>query len=172
MTCGVFLYRKSRLFWTFPDPPVGRPPPNDPFYRLTSDARVQNVHITTRGPSPADYYPVKMPNLTQYTEAVFLLKIRDIAGQRTLVRWGVELNHLVGALNDRNANMEFDDLSEPCREYDLHMDGDQGYRLEHEVYAVMKEKNELPPPDQRPIDPGMTPMEERLRKLNISFNPA
>ncbi|PWY69076.1 hypothetical protein BO70DRAFT_432577 [Aspergillus heteromorphus CBS 117.55] len=35
----VALDRKSRLFWTFPDPPVGPPEPYDDFYTVTSDVR-------------------------------------------------------------------------------------------------------------------------------------
>ncbi|KAA8644969.1 uncharacterized protein ATNIH1004_009180 [Aspergillus tanneri] len=76
----------------------------DPCYWLTSDLRIKEGRITTRGCALAEGYPVKMPQPAQYTKAMFLLSLRDIARQATYTHWEVALNYLLGDVMEGEEN--------------------------------------------------------------------
>ncbi|KAL3474351.1 hypothetical protein BJX99DRAFT_231674 [Aspergillus californicus] len=153
MTCGVFVYRKTRLFWKYPDPTVGRPAPDDPYYMLTSDARIQNVDETCRGRSRGNLYPVKMLIPARYLEAIILLKLRD-HDQRTM-HWGAEYLYLIGVV-ELGVNIKLEDLAEPFHElvrryidksYYGKVADMGGHKFFEQLRKEMKSGNQLPPPE-------------------------
>ncbi|PLB53542.1 hypothetical protein P170DRAFT_463197 [Aspergillus steynii IBT 23096] len=179
-TTGVFLYRKSRLFWTFPEPPIGRPPPGDRFYMLTSDPRIRRLNPISRGPQSADpaVYPVKMPTPARYTEAMLLLTLRDLVGTHALMHWEIESGYMLGwdDQKDGDRNLDVDELDEPFREWaKIMLDAQYGerigdvvaYRWRHRTYVEMKRKNLLPPPEG-PLNTFIwRPLEDRLRECDL-----
>jgi hypothetical protein len=176
MTFGLFLYRKSRLFWSFPDPPVGAPPQNDPYYILTSDKRIAEQDLAEGRTSDKDY-PVKMPLPARYLEAMMLLQLRDLGGERVCDHWGLEVRYLMLLINEGSPNISVNDLKEPFREWvrrradeeSARKKGDlMGNRHELELYVKMKEKNELPPLE---IGNGwFKPLEERMRDFGVKWS--
>ncbi|RDW67343.1 uncharacterized protein DSM5745_09209 [Aspergillus mulundensis] len=185
MTCGTFLYRKSRLFWAMPDPPLGPPAPNDKNYMLTCDPRIQQnrpdtLHILGRGPAPADkgLHPVKMPTPARYTEAMILLDLRDTCEPRACDHWSVELNYLFTLMEEGEFNVKIKDLSEPFRDYAMRQSGQLeeegdfgGYRTAMLLYLDMKSKNQLPPAELHHRSPMMqAPLERVLQSFNIPLD--
>ncbi|BDD57042.1 hypothetical protein MAP00_002446 [Monascus purpureus] len=106
-------------FLDIPDPPIGCPAADDPYYMLTLDSRIQDMNILTHSRQPAyeGYYPIKMPTPARYIKAMFLLYLRDLAGQRTLGHWKIELNYLISYVLEDGVNLQLDDLAEPFREW-------------------------------------------------------
>lgn len=86
---------------------------------LTLDSRIQDMNILTHSRQPAyeGYYPIKMPTPARYIKAMFLLYLRDLAGQRTLGHWKIELNYLISYVLEDGVNLQLDDLAEPFREW-------------------------------------------------------
>ncbi|PLB53886.1 hypothetical protein P170DRAFT_420683 [Aspergillus steynii IBT 23096] len=184
MSCGVFLYKKSRLFWSFPDPPIGRPSPNDPYYVLTSDTRLREGGLTTRGRSQPGDYPVKMPIPARYLEAMILLELRDLVGKVTSAHWKVEINYLADFVlrKENNPALSFEDIAEPFREFVRQRyidviyvpgelpDTDFGDKYLHQLYVTLKSNGQLPPLEPTPYD-NYIPLELRLQKYDIPFDP-
>ncbi|RAH76059.1 hypothetical protein BO86DRAFT_30494 [Aspergillus japonicus CBS 114.51] len=74
-TRPIHLYRMSRLVPTFPIPPIGAPPRDDPYYRLTSDDRIR-LFSHDSGDLPRGrqsdheaFHPVEIPHLARWVEA-------------------------------------------------------------------------------------------------------
>ncbi|OJK03577.1 hypothetical protein ASPACDRAFT_39194 [Aspergillus aculeatus ATCC 16872] len=87
-TRGVFLYCASQMLAPgFPMPAAGPPPPEDPFYMVTSDARLYRpslrgedglVMLNCRGRQSTESYPVKILHPARYMENLVYLMVRDI----------------------------------------------------------------------------------------------
>ncbi|KAL3451988.1 hypothetical protein BJX65DRAFT_303702 [Aspergillus insuetus] len=116
MTRGVFLYRKSRLFWKFPDRTLQIPTPNDPYYMLTSHRHIKHVRRGPHtGPASPEDYPVKMPVPARYLEAMMLLELRDTGEGMITAHWEVELDYLWNGIAQKNPNLRVTDLTQPWR---------------------------------------------------------
>lgn len=103
---------------------------------LTSDSRIQGVNILARGLQPAyEGYPVKMSTPARYTETMFLLHLRDLAGQISLGHWQVELSYLIGDVLENGVDLQLDDLAEPFREWVR--------RKKHPTFDWKKDKDRL-----------------------------
>ncbi|RAH47148.1 uncharacterized protein BO95DRAFT_481192 [Aspergillus brunneoviolaceus CBS 621.78] len=97
-TRGVFLYCASQMLAPgFPMPPAGPPPPEDPFYMATSDARLYRpslwggrVMLNCRGRRNKKSYPVKILHPARYMENLVYLMVRDI-GYLVCNGWQAEL---------------------------------------------------------------------------------
>ncbi|PYI02420.1 hypothetical protein BO78DRAFT_422562 [Aspergillus sclerotiicarbonarius CBS 121057] len=131
------LYAKSRLFGSFPDPPLGRPHPRDEYYMVTSDSRIPTAEeffrgwtVSSRGRQSERLYPVKMLRGGRYVEGVVRLRLR-LRGRRVqggegeeeeglvmgeFERWGRELDWLGRmCVDERNGGLGFEDIEEPFR---------------------------------------------------------
>ncbi|KAL3446174.1 hypothetical protein BJX65DRAFT_309164 [Aspergillus insuetus] len=120
MTTTSTRTRKSRLFWEFPDPALGPPPPKRPVLQLVGDPRIKTDNHNVRDsrqPKPAGLYPVKMPVPARYTEAMILLQLRDSRGHGSLGQWQAELLYLLDPTQIRDLSLDFQDLTTPFREY-------------------------------------------------------
>lgn len=109
----------------------------------TLDSRIQDMKILTHSRQPAygGYYPVKMPTPARYIDAMFLLYLRDLAGQRTLGHWKIELNYLISYVLEDGVNLQVD-LAEPFREwarrqidlvYDQKRDSDRAFKFHDQL---------------------------------------
>ncbi|KAL4794486.1 hypothetical protein BDV19DRAFT_390091 [Aspergillus venezuelensis] len=174
-TYGVFLYRKSRLFWTFPVPPIGRPKQDDPYYMLTSDKRITTMEYSRCRASDKDY-PVKIPIPARYMEAMKLLELRDLDAQDTILHWDLEIDYLAEQIfNSKNPNLKIKDLAELFREWAKRCAFEEyaeekkvfdGYCLRLELYAKMH--RDLPPPERTGMG-GLMPLEERMAEYGIPW---
>jgi hypothetical protein len=171
----VHLYKKSRLFWEFPDPTLGPPSATDPYYMLVGDPRIRtDNHMVRggRGPKPADLYPVKMAVPARYTEAMVLLQLRDACGQRTMLHWEVELIYLLDPGQILGLNLDLQDLRPAFRDYlvaDNADDSDTGHRLFCRLFLELKREKRIPPPE-RPWEAGMgREWSQVLQEYNIPF---
>lgn len=177
---GVHLIRKSRLFWTFPDPCLGPPPENDPYYMLVTDARIKSPEGSlARGRQPEGLYPVKVAVPARYTEAMMLLNLRDRRAGTGPPHSDVELGYLLDPYHILGLNLEVDELEEPFREWAKRQSDDfyaekvvkdpQGARYELELYLDMKRRNQLPRPDKRRLG-RMEPFEELLQRFSVPYD--
>ncbi|KAJ0425665.1 hypothetical protein BJY00DRAFT_308395 [Aspergillus carlsbadensis] len=175
MAYGTFLYRKSRLFWSFPDPPIGAPPQNDPYYILTSDKHIAEQDLP-RGRASDKDYPVKMPLPARYTESMMLLELRDLDGQGRCDHWAIEINNLMELIK-ASPNLCINDLREPFREwarryaddeYSRKTDDLMGQRFALELHVKMKKRDELPPPE--PGNEWLASLEDRMRKHGVKWS--
>ncbi|KAL4875095.1 hypothetical protein BJY04DRAFT_224401 [Aspergillus karnatakaensis] len=118
-SAGVCLFRKSRVFWTFPDPTLGPPPKDDPYYRLTTDPRVKQPtdYRSSLPPPNPSLYPVKMAVVARYFEAIVLLNMRDFHQDDAQTNWEVQLLYLFGSEHIWGLNLKLEDIREPFREY-------------------------------------------------------
>ncbi|RAH48154.1 uncharacterized protein BO95DRAFT_429549 [Aspergillus brunneoviolaceus CBS 621.78] len=127
-TRAIHLYRMPRLFPTFPIPPIGAPPRDDPYYRLTSDDRIRLFsHCDskwTRGRQSdhAAFHPVKIPQLARWVEVHQLRILRNLPAANTDgevmgVRWeSAPRPHKYMILLVRyQMNVDITELSEPWR---------------------------------------------------------
>ncbi|KAH8432939.1 uncharacterized protein LDX57_010572 [Aspergillus melleus] len=194
LTCGVYLYKKSRLFWSIPDPVIGPPAPDDPYDMLSSDTRLRAGGIATRGRSPAGKYPVKIIIPARYIVCMLLLKLRDWVSKITAGHWFVELSYLMEYVihKEDNPALRLDDIAEPWREYfrqrsvDVPLDEtgryDLNYMDEHDIdfghkqflrlYVMLKSSGQLPLPEPgRDESSGPFPVEQELREKGIPFDP-
>lgn len=179
MTCGIFLYRKSRLFWTFPDPPIGRPATDDRYYMLTSDPRIQ-INDLARGRQSDLLYPVKMPVPARYLEAMYLLKLRDCEGSILYSHWCIEVDYMMDWVMPREVNLLLEDIDEPFREWTRlsidkkYQEQQGGYSVIHkfglQLYAEMARNKQLPLMDDLRMD-DLIPLEEQMQEYNIPFDP-
>ncbi|PYI16011.1 hypothetical protein BO86DRAFT_395284 [Aspergillus japonicus CBS 114.51] len=84
-TRGVFLYRASKILGPGIPMPSAQPPlPENPYYMVTSDARLycplflDRVMLNCWGPQSTKAYPVKMLHPARYAENLVYLMVRDI----------------------------------------------------------------------------------------------
>ncbi|PWY79114.1 hypothetical protein BO70DRAFT_362893 [Aspergillus heteromorphus CBS 117.55] len=177
MTHGVFLYRKSRLFWTFPRPPVGLPRTTDTYYTLTSEALPDsNPGLSyARGPQSPKDYPVKMLHPARYLEGLLLMRARDIVGQHTDLWWKRHLQEWMDVLEDaNNPNLEFDRISDgPFRQFVAfwRVARSLPHLVDHYfliLYVILNGIGQLPPPPTIPLDPEVADLQRRLTDLVVS----
>ncbi|KAL2853655.1 hypothetical protein BJX68DRAFT_265119 [Aspergillus pseudodeflectus] len=178
MTRGVFLYRKSRLFWKFPDPTLGVPSPNDPYYMLTSDRRILQVRRGPHtGPGSPEDYPVKMPVPARYLEAMMLLELRDTGEAMITAHWEVELDYLWNEIAQKNPNLRVTDLTQPWREWAKRAadftypkrtrDGIPAREFQLLLYATLKKEGALPP--GVPGNSPQLPLAEMMRDAGVAW---
>ncbi|PYH87259.1 hypothetical protein BO82DRAFT_408444 [Aspergillus uvarum CBS 121591] len=124
----IHLYRRSWLFPKFPIPPIGAPPRDDPYYRLTSDDRIR---LSSHGDGDLPrgrqsdheaFHPVKIPHLARWVEAHQLRILRNLPAANTDgeimgVRWiSAPRPHKYMMLLVRyRMNVDITELSEPWR---------------------------------------------------------
>ncbi|PYI28139.1 hypothetical protein BP00DRAFT_497590 [Aspergillus indologenus CBS 114.80] len=128
-TRPIHLYRMSRLFPTFPIPPIGAPPRDDPYYRLTSDDRIR-LFSHDGGDLPRGrqsdheaFHPVKIPHLARWVEAHQLRILSNLPGAALTgggamgVRWDRPpwLHRYMMLLVRYRMNVDITELSEPWR---------------------------------------------------------
>ncbi|PYH87743.1 hypothetical protein BO71DRAFT_436426 [Aspergillus ellipticus CBS 707.79] len=155
ITHDLTFYRKSRVFWAFPDPPLGAPAPDDPTYMLVTDARLPE-HPDERGRQPTGNYPVKILTPARYIEGTILLALRDLVGSANEFHWSSVVQHLWELVADEeNDLVTLDDLSGPFGEHMKHFGQyyffkdlsihENGRKYIFEVHSKMKEFKKLPP---------------------------
>ncbi|KAL4908889.1 hypothetical protein BDW74DRAFT_74251 [Aspergillus multicolor] len=173
---GVHLFRKSRLFWEFPDPPLGVPPEDDPYYMLTSDPRInQRYPCHVRGRQPKGYYPVKMPVPARYFEAMVLLRMRDVRARWLDGCWFVNTLYLLDSDHVLLLNLDTGDINEPFREYakrrifpQYAKEVGHEYKYLLELFLDYKRKGKLPPPERPPRDGGES-LENLLQRMKVAY---
>ncbi|BCS02308.1 uncharacterized protein AKAW2_60572A [Aspergillus luchuensis] len=179
---GVYLYRKSRFFPHFPDPPLVDPKPDDRYYMLSSDKRLPDwsyscVQVQRMS---KDGYPVIIPTPARYLEAVCLQSVRHYEVQDGSYFWNEERCAMIHILEDRFTDtLKLDDLDEPWHEYGkLNIDrgygdragdyGGQKYRLF--LYLDMKKKGQLPPPETKARDRWLRPIPDLVREWGLPLD--
>ncbi|KAH8424446.1 uncharacterized protein LDX57_002197 [Aspergillus melleus] len=179
MTCGVFLYRKSRLFWSFPDPPIGRPAPDDPYYMLTDDSRIEMGARSSRGPQYNIWYPVKMPTPGRYIEAMFRLALRDFEGVILYCHWLDEIDYLAGYLIEPGRTLKLEDIVEPFREWARRLafgryaerKGDlNAKKIQSEIFVEMARNKQIPPVDDVRFD-SWASLDDLLGQYSLPCDP-
>ncbi|RAH66112.1 uncharacterized protein BO66DRAFT_442331 [Aspergillus aculeatinus CBS 121060] len=176
-THPIHLYRMPRLFPTFPIPPIGALPRNDPYYRLTSDDRIRLFsHCDSKWPlgSQSDheaFHPVKIPHLARWVEVHQLRILRNLPAAKTDDECGY--HGAVGALA-QEVSPEYDN-QKPYpnrRSRRKQMDSDYQKYL-YELCINMKRRGELPPPEGERIHPaGLKKFVSWLEMLDIEYNSA
>jgi hypothetical protein len=142
---------------------------------LVGDPRIRTDNYMvrgSRGPKPADLYPVKMAVPARYTEAMVLLQLRDACGQRTMLHWEVELIYLLDPGQILGLNLDLQDLRPAFRDYlvaDNADDSDTGHRLFCRLFLELKREKRIPPPE-RPWEGSMgREWSQVLQEYNIPF---
>lgn len=110
------LHKKSYLLWAVPDFLLGAPALDDPDYMLVTDDHLLDYNLRlAMGWVPPTHYPVKVPTVARYAEALALLYYRDHSPKMTTHKtsWLTCQGYL-----SRNYLLDLDDL-EPriCRHY-------------------------------------------------------
>jgi hypothetical protein len=110
----------------------------------------------------------------RYTEAMILLQIRDVYGQRTLNHWEVEQLYLLDPTHILNLNLDLQDLRTSFRDYAVAQttedDEEAAHRILCRLFLEQKREKNIPPPD-RPWDAGEEiKWSKVLREYNIPFN--
>ncbi|RDW81249.1 uncharacterized protein DSM5745_04806 [Aspergillus mulundensis] len=173
---GVHLFRKSRLFWEFPDPPLGAPPKDDPYYMLTSDPRINERYpCHVRGRQPEGYYPVKMPVPARYFEAMVLLRMRDVRARWLDGCWSVNILYLLDSDHILLLNLDTGDINEPFPEYAKRRiyegyEKEKGHEYKYllEMFLDYKRKGKLPPPERPPRE-GERSFEALLQHWKVPY---
>ncbi|PWY76105.1 hypothetical protein BO94DRAFT_549416 [Aspergillus sclerotioniger CBS 115572] len=151
----IHLFRKSRISWTFPDPPVGRLGWEDSyFYCLTSDQkfRHETIQLSDR-PSEKDW-PVKMPGPEPFFEALVSLCVREYEAPLTQSFWQKAAHRLVRDVLHRQNRpyMRIDNILSPFHFYDAELSRaitqNAKDRWLYDIYRAMKRLNELPRPER------------------------
>ncbi|PYH38392.1 uncharacterized protein BO87DRAFT_455923 [Aspergillus neoniger CBS 115656] len=177
VTSGVYLYRKSRLFPSLPDPPLHDLEPNDRYYMLNSDERFPHWNIGASERSSEQKYPVIVPTPARYLEAICLLAVRYMEGQHSSIFWNAEKYRMMNLLGDRFVDvLQLSDLDEPWYEYcrrnvdrshSNRVDDWRGRKYQVMIYADLKEKGHLQPPETKEIlqSRGLNPATAEARGL-------
>ncbi|GKZ82750.1 hypothetical protein AnigIFM56816_007571 [Aspergillus niger] len=161
VTKGVYLYRKSRLFPSLPDPPLDDPEPNDRYYMLSSDSRFPDWNIDPAERLSEQKYPVTIPTPARYLEAICLLAVRYREGQHSSAFWDEEEDRMMDLLGDRFVDvLQLSDLDEPWHEYcrrnvdriySDRVDDWCGRTYQALIYADLKKKGQLQSPETKEI---------------------
>ncbi|PWY87492.1 hypothetical protein BO70DRAFT_332391 [Aspergillus heteromorphus CBS 117.55] len=165
-TVTISLYPKSSILWSFPDPPVGLPEPNDAYYMLASDERLP-CHIgaplspwLSWGRRSPERYPLKIPKPIKYLENMVARRCRALDGSEDPYHWMKEIYSLVNIMmSNRIPNLLFlDGVSSPferylaimCNDiYPLSKRKEKAWEYLHVMYADLKNNFALPPPGKQ-----------------------
>ncbi|RDH37401.1 hypothetical protein BDQ94DRAFT_166595 [Aspergillus welwitschiae] len=180
VTNGVYLYRKSRFFPLYPDPPLDDPKPDDRYYMLSSDKRLPDWSYPCVQRMSEDEYPVIIPTPARYLEAVCLQSIRHYEGQHGSDFWKEEESDMMEILGDRFIDiLQLNDLDKPWREYGRRnldrsygdrMDDYNGHKYKLFLYLDLKKKGQLQPPETMERDSWMRPIPDLVKEFGLPLD--
>ncbi|EAW13648.1 uncharacterized protein ACLA_043680 [Aspergillus clavatus NRRL 1] len=145
------LHLKSQLLWAMPDFPLGILPGN-PNFMYTSDPRLpEEDKACHRGRFPASLYPVKMPAVSRFAEALVLLYCRDADPEVTNrgAHWQLLHRYVVVYCCDWHGMLDLGLLKPRLAEYYALWAREPPYEAwlyASRLAAQMRENGELPPP--------------------------
>ncbi|KAL2846276.1 hypothetical protein BJX68DRAFT_268747 [Aspergillus pseudodeflectus] len=170
-----------RLFWEFAKPPIGVPPPDDPYYMLVSDPRIKiSDRTSVRGRQPEGRYRVKIVIPARYAEAMILLTLRDLRAKVGVNQWHNELSYLLDRTHVLGLNLEVDDIREPYREFARRFGSEEyseaqndylGYGYQYKLWLDLKRRNQLPPAEEPEHKErrSLFSLKNRLKKHKIPY---
>ena len=165
----VHLFAKSRVCWTFPNPPIGPPNPDDKFYVLTSQVQRLEDTLAVRDYPSQESHPVRMPRPERFLEALVLLRVRDLVLSESFDPWGSQLKMIAKCLfREFSCDGLFTFFADYLVRYKARTEGEGCESRSYpdpdlyRMYVCLAKMGQLPLPD-KDFAEGSYPEEEEIR---------